>query len=214
MNRMCACVTVLFLIAPGTSGISSARDKDPLNIEDGVLDEIHLKIPTISAGVPILIRSFSTEAVDLGTGGEHAKNEKRSDAAKTMVKVAPDLLIEAFKSSIVEAHAFGKLLPADVATVPENALVIEGRFTRIDPGSRAKRYWAGFGAGKSGVQVTGTVKDASGRVLAEFTHMRHSGIGIGGGDYVKFLSDDTKDVGHDVAVFLAKWATGGDLHKD
>jgi len=214
MNRMCACVTALFLIAPGTSGIASARDKDPLNIEDGVLDKIHLKVPTISAGVPILIRSFSTEGVDLGTGGENAKNERRSDAAKTMVKVAPELLIEAFKSSILESHAFGELLPADVATVPENALVIEGGFTRIDPGSRAKRYWGGFGAGKSGVQVTGTVKDASGTVLAEFTHMKHSGIGIGGGDYVKFLSDDSKDIGHDVALFLAKWATGGDLHED
>lgn len=214
MTRIWACVTALFLIGPGTSGISFAREKDPLNIEDGVLDEIHLKVSTIRAGVPILIRPFSTEAVDLGTGGEDAKNEKRSEAGKIMVKVAPDLLIEAFKSSILESHAFGELLPPDIPTVPDNALVIEGRFTRIDPGSRAKRYWAGFGAGKSGVQVTGTVKDVSGTVLAEFTHMKHSGIGIGGGDYVKFLSDDTRDIGHDMAQFLAKWASGGDLHED
>lgn len=79
MNRKCACVTVFFMFAHGTAGISSARDKDPLNIDGGV---------------------------------------------------------------------------------------------------------------------------------------KNSGIGIGGGDYVKFLTDDTKDIGHDMALFLAKWAKGEDLHED
>jgi hypothetical protein len=122
--------------------------------------------------------------------------------------------VEAFRGTLLESGRFKEVLPADTATLPEGTLVVEGRFLRIDPGSRAKRYLASFGAGKSTVQVTGTVKDASGNVVAEFTHMRHSGIGIGGGDYVKFLSDDTRDVGHDIARFLARWASGEDLHKD
>ncbi len=44
--------------------------------------------------------------------------------------------------------------------------------------------------------------------------MKHSGMGIVGVDYVKFLSDDTRDVGRDIATFLTKWANGEDLHKD
>jgi len=196
------------------STVGWAGDKDPMNIADGALDEIHLKVSTISTGVPILIRPFSTASVDLGTGGEDAKNEKRSDATRIMVKIAPDLLVEAFKSTLVEGGVFKVVLPPDNEALPENALVVEGTFLKIDPGSRAKRYWGGFGAGKSGVQVTGSLKDASGKVLAEFTHMKHSGIGIGGGDYVKFLSDDTKDLGRDLALFLTKWAAGKDLHKD
>jgi hypothetical protein len=215
MNRSRPYLAVLLLclaaaVAPATAGGS----KNPLDIEDGALDEIHLKVQTIDKGVPIVMRPFSAEGADLGTGGANAKNEQRSDATHAMVKVAPDLLMEAFRSALVGEHVFGDLLPPDTTTVPADALVIEGRFTKIDPGSRAKRYWAGFGAGKSGVQVAGTVKDASGKVLAEFSHMRNSGIGVGGGDYVKFLSDDTKDVGHDIAIFLAKWASGVDLHKD
>jgi hypothetical protein len=40
-----------------------------------------------------------------------------------------------------------------------------------------------------------------------------SGIGVGGGDYTKFLLDDTRDVGRDLARFLIRWATGQDLGK-
>jgi hypothetical protein len=64
------------------------------------------------------------------------------------------------------------------------------------------------------VQVEGTVSDASGALLAEFKHMKHSGIGLAGGDYLKFLSDDTKDVGSDIGEFLNRWVSGGDLRKD
>jgi hypothetical protein len=210
MNRLGACWTTLLLVAAG----AAAAGKDPMNIEAGVLDEIHLKAQKLAAGGPVVLRPFSTEGADLGTGGEDAKNEQRAEATKTLSKTAPDLLAEAFRAELATGRAFGELLPPDSATLPENALVVEGRFTRIDPGSRAKRYFVGFGAGKSGVQVTGTVKDAAGNVLAEFTHMKHSGIGVGGGDYVKFLSDDAKDVGKDLAKFLTRWATGKNLQKD
>jgi len=47
-----------------------------------------------------------------------------------------------------------------------------------------------------------------------FKHRKHSGIGLAGGDYFKFLSDDSKDVGEDIARFLGAWATGKDLTKD
>ena len=47
-----------------------------------------------------------------------------------------------------------------------------------------------------------------------FNRERHSGIGLMGGDYVKFLSDDARDVGIDIATFLATWAAGGNLHED
>jgi hypothetical protein len=62
--------------------------------------------------------------------------------------------------------------------------------------------------------VEGIVKDGAGKTLATFKHRKHSGIGIGGGDYIKFMSDDTKDVGKDIARFLAGWATGKDLSAD
>jgi len=204
-------VTALWLALLAV-GLSSAKEKDPLYIEKGALDEIHLKVPAIHGGVPVILHPFSTAGCNFGTGGDDAKNEQRSDATRTLAKVAPDYLRDSLKAALTESHVFGELLTGGAETIPDNALVVEGSFVRIDPGSRAKRYWISFGAGMSGVQVKGTVKDASGKVLAEFTHRRRSGIGVGGGDYVKFLTDDTKDVGSDIGLFLVTWAGGGDLH--
>ena len=214
MNRRRAYLVILGSLAVAWSTAGRAAENDPMNITEGTLDEIHLKVPTLSAGAPIVIRPFTTEGADLGTGGKDAKNEQRLNATRIMLKIAPELLVEGFNAALAEGGVFPAALAPGGEVVPENALVIEGRFLRIDPGSRAKRYWAGFGAGKSGVQVTGTLKDASGKVLAEFTHMKNSGFGIGGGDYAKFLSDDSRDVGRDLALFLTKWATRKDLHKD
>lgn len=83
-------------------------------------------------------------------------------------------------------------------------LMVRGKVTEMNPGSQALRYWVGFGAGQSRVEVEGEVVDArSGRVLLKFKHARSSGIGILGGDYQKFLTDDTHDVGEDVGRMIA-----------
>jgi Domain of unknown function (DUF4410) len=92
--------------------------------------------------------------------------------------------------------------------VPEGALLIEGKFLTIDPGSRAKRYFAGFGAGKSSVKVVGSVKDATGRTLATFEQRRIGTMGMGGGDSLGKLMSDSRSIGEDIGKFLAKWARG------
>jgi hypothetical protein len=197
------------LLAPAATW---AKGKDRMNIEDGVLDEIHLKVERIATGIPVVIRTFPADNASLGSAEEGGENKQR--AAGTMVKVAPDLLTRTLAGALQQSRAFGEVLIDPDAAPPAGAIVVEGEFVSIDPGSRAKRYFVGFGAGKSGVGVTGTVKDAGGELLAEFNHRKHSGIGIGGGDYVKFLSDDTEDVAKDIAQFLAGWARGEDLTKD
>lgn len=197
------------LLAPRET---TAKGKDRMNIEDGVLDEIHLKVERIATGIPVVIRTFPADHADLGTAEEGGENKQR--AADTMVKIAPDLLTKTLASELQNSHAFGEILTDPGADPPAGAIIVEGEFVSINPGSRAKRYFVGFGAGKSGVGVAGTVKNAGGEVLAEFNHRKHSGIGIGGGNYVKFLSDDTEDVAKGIAKFLAGWARGEDLTKD
>jgi len=202
---------VLLLAGPSTTAPAGKKvEPTPMDIEDGVLDEIHLKVETIPAGVPVVIRPFSTENTDLGTGAEGGK-EKRVEAARLVVKVAPEVLAQKAAVTLREAGVYKDVLTDPAAETPGEALVVEGRFTAIDPGNRAKRYWVGFGAGASGVSVEGTVKDASGKLLAEFKHRKASGIGIGGGDYFKFLTDDVKDVGEDIAKFLSAWGGGKPL---
>ena len=67
-------------------------------------------------------------------------------------------------------------------TAPDGAVIVTGKFVTLHPGSRAKRYFAGFGAGKSSVKVVGEVKDASGKTLATFEQRRIGAMGLGGGD--------------------------------
>ncbi len=124
----------------------------------------------------------------------------------------PRILAEALTGVLNERKTFASVTGPD-GDAPAGGLVVEGRFVLIDPGSRAKRYWGGFGAGKSGIGVEGRLTTADGKVLATFKHRRHSGIGIGGGDYVKFLTDDTRDVGHDIGVFIDRYMKNGNLKK-
>ena len=83
------------------------------------------------------------------------------------------------------------------------ALLIRGKVLSMDPGSRAKRYWGGFGAGAAVVELSGEVVDAaSGKVLLRFTQARRSGMGVGGGDYANLLNRNLRKIGEDVATIL------------
>ena len=202
----------LLLILPGDA-TEAKKKKQVMHIRGGVIDEIDLRVEVIEGSIPVMIRPFTTENVNLGTGKKGGK-EKRVRAAETMVKIAPDLLQKIMKTELEASGIFGKIFTGENLELPEESIIIEGDFVLINPGSRAKRYWAGFGAGKSGVGVEGRVINKTGMVLAEFKHRKHSGIGIAAGNYVKFMSDDTEDVGKDIVKFLVSWATRKDLRED
>jgi hypothetical protein len=205
-----AAVLCAAVAAVAAAAVSTPAQDGPVKIRDGVLDEIDLNALTPPKDATVIIRRFPADRADLGTA-EKGDNQRRVDAAQMMQREGPRILAESIVQTLSVGGAY-KVVKESEEAAPEGALVVEGRFTRINPGSRAKRWAVGFSAGKSGVEVEGTVKTSKGEVLAEFRHMRHSGIGLAGGDYMKFLTDDTRDVGRDIALFLKKWATGGNLH--
>lgn len=85
----------------------------------------------------------------------------------------------------------------------EKTLLVRGRVLTMDPGSRAARYWAGFGAGAARAEVEGEIVDAStGKVLVRFRQERRSGVGMAGGDYVKLMQRNLRTIGEDVALIL------------
>lgn len=182
-------------------------------IEDGVLDHIQMFVPTLEQGptLTVVIRPFDTSAADLGTGGKDGK-DTRQEESKTMQNEGPRVLGERFVSALEKSGPFKavRMLKSDDA-LPDGALVVEGKFVTLDPGSRAKRYFAGFGAGKSSVKVTGAVKDSMGRTLATFDQRRIGAMGMGGGDSLGKMMDDSRSIGEDIAKFLAKWARGDSL---
>lgn len=83
-------------------------------------------------------------------------------------------------------------------------LVVRTKVLTMDPGSRAARYWAGFGAGAARAEVSGEVVDAStGKVLLRFKQERRSGVGMAGGDYVKLMQRNLRTIGEDVALIFS-----------
>jgi hypothetical protein len=182
-------------------------------IEDGALDKIQLFVDALGPAPDrvVVIKPFDASTVDMGTGGEGGK-EARQQEARTMQNEGPRVLGERFVATLDKSGPFKsvRVLKAD-ETVPDGAFVVEGKFVTLDPGSRTKRYLAGFGAGKSSVKVTGSLKDSTGKTLATFEQRRIGAMGIGGGDSLGKLMSDSRSIGEDIAKFLAKWAKGESL---
>jgi len=182
-------------------------------IEDGVLDRVELFISSLEAATTreVVIKPFDASAADLGTGGKEGKDTRQQEA-QTMQNEGPRVLAERFVASLKSSGPFKDVRVLKSDEPPnEDALVVEGKFNELNPGSRTKRYFAGFGAGKSSVKVSGTVKDATGRTLATFQQRRIGTMGMGGGDSLGKLMSDSRSIGEDIAKFLARWARGDGL---
>lgn len=77
------------------------------------------------------------------------------------------------------------LLAQTVITSEDNAQYrLDIAITHMDPGSRAKRFWAGeFGAGHAQLQIEGKVIDKSnGEIVATFAERRRSSGALGAQD--------------------------------
>ena len=208
MHGLTVVAVALFVAAPALSAQEPVK-----KIDDGVLDHIEIYAPSLddAKSLAVVINPFDASKAELGTGGKDGK-QARQEEARTMQDQGPKVLAEKFVSALQEKDLFKSVkVAADGDAVEGPAIVIEGAFVTLDPGSRAKRYFAGFGAGKSSVKVTGTVKDATGKTLATFTQRRIGAMGVGGGDSLGKLMSDSRKIGEDIANFLAKWAKGADL---
>ena len=80
----------------------------------------------------------------------------RQEESRTMQGEGARVLAERFATALRNSGPFKsvRVLKVD-EDVPEAAILVEGKFVTLDPGSRTKRYFAGFGAGKSSVKVVG-----------------------------------------------------------
>ena len=82
-------------------------------------------------------------------------------------------------------------------------LVIRARLLKVDPGSRAARYWIKFGAGSVKIEMLGEVIDARSRkTLIRFRQERRSGFGAFGGAYSELFARTARQIGGDVAALL------------
>jgi hypothetical protein len=209
-----AAATVALIVAPAVTA-APAADKPVKKIDDGLLDKIELYVATLPspADQTVIVRPFTSGKAELGTGNKDG-DKTEQDESKQMQTEGPKFLGDALIAKLQEEGGFkgGSYVTGDApAAADANTLIVEGEFTELDPGSRAKRYFVGFGAGKSVVAVKGTIKDGSGKLLANFTQRRVGTMGVGGGDSIKKMTGDCKNIGEDIAKFLSAWAKGKKL---
>ncbi|MEA2339469.1 MAG: hypothetical protein QOE82_3476 [Thermoanaerobaculia bacterium] len=122
------------------------------------------------------------------------------------------------KVANVAAHATEPFLAGVRKGVPDavlasassasRSLIVRGKITALDPGSRAKRMWVGYGAGAARTAIDGEIVDAkSGEVLVRFTQVRRSGIErFGrGSSYEEIMKRNLTAIGEDVANLLKEF---------
>ncbi len=207
-------IAVAFAVTSTLSFASTMSDKPVKKIEDGLLDSIELYVPTLPTpgDRTVIVRSFSSDKAELGTGSKKDDDTKAQGQAQQLQTEGPKALADALIAALKEEGGFKGASLADAAPADSaNTLIVEGQFTELDPGSRAKRYFVGFGAGKAAVAVSGTVKDGNGTLLATFKQRRVATMGVAGGDSIKKMTSDCKSIGEDIAKFLSAWAKGKKL---
>lgn len=141
----------------------------------------------------VIVESFDTSDTALPS-----KDDNAYIAVQTTLASVALPLVEGLTTSLGS-----KLAVAEGSGGEAGTLVVRGKIVTMDPGSRAARYWAGFGAGAARTDVEGEVVDGgTGKVLLRFRQERRSGVGIGGGDYVKLMQRNLRTIGEDLGMAL------------
>ena len=201
MRKAAGIAIVAVLASIGWEIAPAAQGKPVRTVKDGVLDQMQLYVEKPPSTVRAAMKPFSSE----GVKGD-------SEETKKMKVDAPGMLAERFALKLKELGPFTDVSSLAPGASPADVLIVEGKFTEMDPGSRAVRSLVGFGAGKSGVSVEGSITSADGKVLAQFEQRRVGVMGVAGGNSLDKLQSDTRDIGEDIAKFLSAWAKGQKLN--
>ncbi|MDQ6799402.1 MAG: DUF4410 domain-containing protein [Acidobacteriota bacterium] len=145
----------------------------------------------------IVVEPFDTSKAPLPD-----QKEKWYGTLKTALSGYTGYFMEAFQP---ELKAKADVQQSSSASKSAKTLIIRGNVEQLDPGSRAGRYFGGFGAGSASTKMNVDIVDArSGKVLAHVTQARRSGgtFKMGGGNDLDVMRDAVHAVGKDIAHVL------------
>lgn len=145
----------------------------------------------------VVVLPFDTKDTPLPDAKEKSYNSIRS-----VLDGYTLTLVEAFRP---ELKAKATIETADKAPKTAKTLIVRGKVEELDPGNRAGRMFAGYGAGGSYTRLNAEIVDAkSGEVLARFTQARRSGgtFKFAGGNDMDVMRDAVHAAGKDIAHIL------------
>jgi hypothetical protein len=154
---------------------------------------------------PLTLSSYSNVYVQpLDVSATPQPEDKDMTAAvEKVLAVATAPVTEGLKKKL-ERLTVAEAPPA----VAAGTLIVRMKVTTMDPGSRGKRMFVGYGAGAARTAVDGEIVDAgTGEVLIRFKQERLSGIErFGrGSSYEEIMKRNLEALGRDVANLLKEF---------
>lgn len=196
-KSLVALVMSLVLI---TAGAQIARsDESPLPKPDVLTEEAIFTSQKLSAYDTLIIRDFATD------GAEYSRVDEEE---KVKIEAMKPLLVKTISESLAMQLKAKKLFRNIVINGEPtgNAVIFEGAITEFNAGSRALKFFVGFGAGKAYLLVKGRLLDAqSGRELATFVD-RETGYrgAVGMESYEDLFPHQAKSLGENISQFIEK----------
>jgi hypothetical protein len=183
-----------------TAGAQAARSgESPLPKPDVLTEEAIFSSHKLSAYDTLIIRDFTTDGAQYSRVDEEEK--VKIDAMKPLLTktISESLAMELrakklFKNILINGDVSG------------NAVIFEGAITEFNAGSRALKFFVGFGAGKAYLLVKGRLVDAqTGHELATFVD-RETGYrgALAMESYEDLFPHQAKSLGENISQFIEK----------
>lgn len=129
------------------------------------------------------------------------KDDNKYPAMINGINNFPDLIREQLIKRIPNLEVV--ILKEWPSVLEERSLCLQVAFEEINMGSRALRFWVGFGAGAQSVKISGKVFSNIGEELFNFHQKRLSSKGGAQFSYQRVLESEFENLGRDIAkIFL------------
>ncbi|RQW82521.1 MAG: DUF4410 domain-containing protein [Geobacter sp.] len=196
-KSLIALVMSLLLFAAGAQIARS--DESPLPKPDILTEESVFTSQKLSAYDTLIIQDFATD------GAEYSRVDEEE---KVKIEAMKPLLTKTISESLAMQLKAKKLFNNVVINGEPtgNAVILEGAITEFNAGSRALKFFVGFGAGKAYLMVKGRLVDAqTGRELATFVD-RETGYrgAVTMESYEDLFPHQAKSLGENISQFIEK----------
>ncbi|HEX9502608.1 MAG TPA: DUF4410 domain-containing protein [Thermoanaerobaculia bacterium] len=199
-RRLLVAILALSVVVPALYGRTKPAPTAPGTYKEWGrdIDEIEIKQSfKMSDYDKIVVQPFDTSKAPLPD-----QKEKWYGTLKTALAGYTGYFVEGFQP---ELKAKVDVTQSTSAPKTARTLIIRGDVEQLDPGSRAGRYFGGFGAGSASTKVAVDIVDAkSGKVLVHVNQARRSGgtFKAGGGNDLDVMRDAVHATAKDIAHVL------------
>jgi hypothetical protein len=182
------------------AAVLPARSEDtPLPKPDVLTEEAVYTSQKLSIYDTLIIRDFTAN---------DAEYSQIDDEERVKIDAMKPLLSKTISESITKELKMKKIFKKirQNGEAGGNAVILEGAITEFNAGSRALKFFVGFGAGKAYLKVKGRLVDArTGRELATFED-RETGYrgAVSMESYLDLFPHQAKSLGEHISRFIEK----------